>query len=216
VWQDVCSFLSDPERVRRDFESRLRGRRKKSGRPTEQLTRLIASVRRGIARLIDAYQEGYLERDEFEPRIHAAKERLAKLESESKIITDREAEEQELQKVIGHLQSFAARIKNGLEKADWNTRREILRALVRKVEIGESAIRIEYKVGPLPFDHGPKGANSQHCGKGDHPALRRTLRWPSHLCLTVLVGLDNGAFQPHADQLQHRAVGNPSLQTLEQ
>ena len=137
VWQDICSFLSDPERVRREFENRLRGRRKKSGRPAEQVTRLIASVRRGIARLIDAYQEGYLERDEFEPRIQAAKERLAKLESEAESVAVRVAEEQELQKAIDHLQSFAARIRGGLEKADWNTRREILRALVRKVEIGE-------------------------------------------------------------------------------
>jgi len=184
VWQDVCSFLSDPERVRREFESRLRGRRMKSRRPAEQLMRLIASVRRGIARLIDAYQDGYLERDEFEPRIHAAKERLAKLESEAKTVTDREAEEQELQKAIDQLQSFAARIQDGLEKADWNTRREILRALVRKVEIGESAIRIEYKIGPLPFDNGPSGANSQHCGKA---AQSFTLEYDPALCAGSVV-----------------------------
>ena len=43
------------------------------------------------------------------------------------------------------------------------------------------------------------------------PCLGRVI-----LVLTVLVGLDDGAFQPHADQLQHRAVGDPSLQTFDQ
>jgi site-specific DNA recombinase len=171
VWQDVCSLLSDPERVRREYENRLRGERKKSGRPSEQLARLIGSVRRGITRVIDAYQEGFLEWDEFEPRIRAAKERLAKLESEAKAIANREAEDRDVRAAIDQLQTFAARVRNGLENADWDMRREILRALIRKVAVGDDAIRIEYKVGPLPFDQRPNGGASQDCGRADDPAL---------------------------------------------
>jgi site-specific DNA recombinase len=127
VWQDVCSLLSDPDRVRREYESRSRGIRKKAGRPAEQLARLIGSVRRGIMRLIDAYQEGFLERDEFDPRIRAAKERLAKLELEAKAAADRESQSQDLQTAIDQLRLFASRIREGLKDADWGTRREILR-----------------------------------------------------------------------------------------
>ena len=111
----------------------------------------------------DAYQEGFLERDEFEPRIRVAKERLAKLETEAKAVADRESEAQDPQTAIGQLGSFGSRIQEGLKDADWATRREILRSLIRKVEIGHDAIRIEYKVGPLPFDRGPNRAESQHC-----------------------------------------------------
>jgi site-specific DNA recombinase len=175
VWQDVCSLLSDPDRIRREYESRSRGVRKKSGRPAEQLTRLIGSVRRGITRLIDAYQEGYLERDEFEPRIRTAKERLAKLEHEAQAAVDRESQSQDLQTAIDQLGKFTSRIRGGLQDADWGTRREIMRSLIRKVEISDDAIRIEYKVGPLPFDQGPSGADSQDCGRGDHSALWRTV-----------------------------------------
>jgi site-specific DNA recombinase len=175
VWQDVCALLSDPERVRREYESRSRGARKKAGRPAEQLARLTGSVRRGITRLIDAYQDGFLEREEFEPRIRAAKERLAKLETEAKAAADRESETRDVQVAIDRLESFASRIRDGLQEADWTTRREILRALVRKVEVGDDTIRIEYKVGPLPFDRGPDGAVSQDCGRADHSTLGRTL-----------------------------------------
>ena len=172
VWQDVCSLLSDPERIRREHAIRSGGRRQKSGRPADRLVRLISSVRRGITRLIDAYQDGFVEREEFEPRIRAAKERLGKLESEAKTVADREDEQEKLRATVDQLQSFAARIQSGLEDADWNTRREILRALIRKVEVGESAIRIEYKVGPLPLDRGPQvGASSQDCWRAGftHP-----------------------------------------------
>ena len=167
VWQDVCSLLSDPDRVRREYESRSRGNRKKAGRPTDQLTRLIGSVRRGITRLIDSYQDGFLDREEFEPRICAAKERLAKLEMEAKAAVDREAEAQDVRTAIDRLETFGTRIRDGLQDADWATRREIMRSLIRKVEVGQEAIRIEYKVGPLPFDGAPSGGDSQDCGRGD-------------------------------------------------
>ena len=43
-------LLADPERVRHEYEQRLGGSRRKGNRPTEQLDRLIAGVRRGISR----------------------------------------------------------------------------------------------------------------------------------------------------------------------
>jgi site-specific DNA recombinase len=133
---------------------------------------LIGSVRRGITRLIDSYQEGFLDREEFEPRIRAAKERLAKLELETKAAVDRESEAQEVRTAIDQLESFGSRIRDGLQDADWATRREIMRSLIRKVEVGTDAIRIEYKVGPLPFDRAPSGSESQDCGRGDQSATQ--------------------------------------------
>jgi site-specific DNA recombinase len=175
VWQDVYALLSDPQRLRREYESRSRGVRKKTGRPAEQLARLIGSVRRGITRLIDAYQEGLVERDEFEPRIRIAKERLAKLETEAKAVLDQDLEAEEVRTAIDQLESFGSRIRDGLKDAGWATRREIMRSLIRKVEVGTDAIRIEYKVGPLPFDGAPSGGKSQDCGRGDYSALGCTV-----------------------------------------
>ncbi len=221
VWQDVCSLLSDPERVRREHEIRSGGRRQKSGHPADRLARSISSVRRGITRLIDAYQDGFLERAEFEPRIRAAKERLEKLESQAKVVADREEEEQKVQTTVDQLQSFAARIRSGLHEADWTTRREILRALIRKVEVGEAAIRIEYKVGPLPFDRAPiTGADSQHCRKGDRSTLRCShplVLVPGRpMAVPLRVGLFHRCFQPHLDQPQHAAVADPTGHRLHQ
>ena len=118
--------------------------------------------------------------------------------------------------MIGQLEEFARRVSEGLREPDWLTRREIIRALVKQVEIDEEEVRIVYRVSPSPFEGGPQQGSSQHCWGRDYSTLRRPLLGSSDLGSTVFVGLDDGTFQPHADQLQHRAVGDPSLQTLDQ
>ena len=168
VWEDVCLLLNEPKRIEREYQRRLMNK-KKSGRShtAESLAESIKRVKRGIARLIDAYEDGLVERTEFEPRIKRAKDRLAKLEVEAKVQDERETEEQHLRLVIGRLEEFAERVKGSLDETDWMTRREIIRALVKRVEIDEESVRVVYRVSPPAAPDGPSGAIMQHCGRGD-------------------------------------------------
>ena len=118
-----------------------------------------------ISRLIDAYGDGLLDKSEFEPRISAARERLAKLEDEHRQRIGEAAQEAELRLVIGQLEEFAKRVSEGLQEPDWDTRREVVRALVKKVEIDEQEVRIVYRVSPSPFEGGPQQGRSQF-GRG--------------------------------------------------
>ena len=168
VWEDVCSLLAEPERVEREYQRRLANKRR-TGRSytAESLATAISRVKRGVGRLIDAYEDGLVERAEFEPRIKRAKDRLTKLEAEAKTEAENESKEQELRLVIGRLQEFGARVKGGLDQADWMTRREVIRALVRRVEIDEEGVRVVYRVSPPASPDGPTGAIMQHCWRGD-------------------------------------------------
>jgi site-specific DNA recombinase len=167
VWQDVRALLREPERIAAEYRRRLEGDdRRGDVRGAEALQRLIGKVRRGIARLIDAYGEGLLEKEEFEPRIRAARERLARLQAEERERADAEARERELRLVIGRLGDFAERVGSGLQEADWVTRRAIVRALIGRVEVDGEAVRIVYRVGPYPFAEGPAGGLLQGCGGG--------------------------------------------------
>src|SRR3954465_9305992 len=82
VWDDVRQLLSEPERVRAEYERRLQGEEAGPSREVDQVNKLINNVKKMISRLIDAYGDGLLDKSEFEPRISAARERLAKLETE--------------------------------------------------------------------------------------------------------------------------------------
>ena len=80
VWEDVRGLLSEPERVRKEYERRLQGSETGPNQEVEHLGKLVSNVKKMISRLIDAYGDGLLDKSEFEPRISAARERLAKLE----------------------------------------------------------------------------------------------------------------------------------------
>jgi site-specific DNA recombinase len=163
VWEDVCSLLSEPERVREEYRRRRDGPKGGEARDAGQLAKLINQVRRTISRLIDAYGDGLLEKSEFEPRVTAARERLSKLEEEHRRRADEEHTEAELRLVIGQLEEFSSRVSEGLEGTDWRTRREIIRALVKKVEVDENEARIVYRVSPSPFENRPQQGLLQHC-----------------------------------------------------
>jgi site-specific DNA recombinase len=163
VWEDVRSLLSDPERLREEYEGRLRRRDRGGVRETGQLRALIQRARRGVSRLIDAFGDGLLEREEFEPRLRAARERLVRLEQEERTALGRDEEAAALRLVIGQLEGFARRVKEGLHEADWETRREVIRALVKRVEGGDEEARVVYKVSPPTLPGGPGGGVSPDC-----------------------------------------------------
>ena len=88
------------------------------------------------------------------------------------------AQEAELRLVIGQLEEFARRVSKELQEPDWETRREIVRALVKKVEIDEQEVRIVYRVSPSPFEGGPQQGRSQHCwGRAQPPAFEMFLHY---------------------------------------
>lgn len=166
VWADVCSLLKDHGRLRREFERRLAKPAKdvaESGRPE----RSIPQLKQRIARLIDAYEEGSLTKEEFEPRIRRAKDRLAREQAALTSQTEKEAEQEELRLLIGEFEAFASRISEGLDRADFATRRKLLRLLVKQIEVDRDEVRIVYKVEPPPFVRGPvsRGRFLQHCLK---------------------------------------------------
>jgi site-specific DNA recombinase len=163
VWEDVRSLLSEPERIRAEYDRRRRRNNPDHDREVDQLTKLITQVKRSISRLIDAYGDGMLEKTEFEPRIAAARERLSRLEAEKSQNAVQESQESELRLLIGRLDEFAKRVSDGLKQPKWETRREIVRALVKQVELDEGEVRIVYRVSPASGNGGTRGGKLQHC-----------------------------------------------------
>lgn len=162
VWEDVRALLSDPQRIEEEYHRRLEPEKKHTGWSSlEQIEARIGKVKRGIVRLLDAYEEGLLDKNEFTPRMRNAKERLQKLQTQAEAQAEEAKQQYELHLIIGRVKEFAARVHAGLERADWFTRRDILRALIKQIEVDEATIRVIYKVSPTfdettcPFDKRP-------------------------------------------------------------
>jgi site-specific DNA recombinase len=126
--------------------------------------------------LIDAYENGLLSKEEFEPRIQSRKERLAYLEKEVASLATVEEQRSQLRLAIGQLDAFSQQISAGLDSADFATKREIIRALVKRIEIGQDDVRVVYRISPRPFVPGPvNGAIFLQNCRSRQDVFRRTL-----------------------------------------
>jgi site-specific DNA recombinase len=201
VWEDVRRLLSEPERVRKEYERRLQGSETGPNQEVQHLGKMVSNVKKMISRLIDAYGDGLLDKSEFEPRISAARERLAKLEAEYRQRIGEAAQEAELRLVIGQLEEFARRVSQGLQEPDWDTRREVVRALVKQVEIDEQEVRIVYRVSPSPFERGPRQGSSQHCWG------RALTIVGEYLHEALCAGLEGRGPRPHPERSHRQLCG---------
>jgi site-specific DNA recombinase len=172
VWQEVCALLEDPQRLQQEYQRRLDA----PSRENEDLTAIqaqLGKVRQGIARLIDSYTEGFIEKQEFEPRIKRLRQRMAQLEDRDHLLRTELARQAELRLVITQLEDFAAKVKDGLAEADWLTKRDLIRTLVERVEIGPENVNIVFRVIPDPFESSPDRGGLQHCWRRAYAIFRK-------------------------------------------
>jgi site-specific DNA recombinase len=172
VWQEVCQLLQEPQRLEREYHRRGHDRPRGAKWETpENLRAQINKLQRGMARLIDGYAEGLIEKAEFEPRIKRMKQRVTVLEDQLQQLADEAIQQRELQLLIGQLEAFVTKVQRNLASADWAMKREIIRALVRRVEIDQQEVTVVFRVGPDPSGYSPEKKGSQHCWRREIPAL---------------------------------------------
>ena len=170
VWQDVCSLLKDPSRITQEYERRLTQSHQNSS--LDPMTALTRKVKRGMSRLIDAYQDELIDRGEFESRLNHLKQRLSKLNEQITEISQEQHRVQNLHLVVGQVETFAKMVEGRLETADFSTKRQVIRALTKHIEIGEEDVKIVYRVDNLPFVQPPDKGVLQHCLRCGYTALR--------------------------------------------
>lgn len=174
VWHEVCRLLAQPARLEQAYRQRLH-----PDPPSDAYQGLetqMSKLRRGLARLIDSYADGLIDKQEFEPRVTHMRARLQHLEAQMQHLKAEGEMEEELRLIVGRLETFAAQVHDGLQQAEFHTRREIIRSLVKRVEVDQQHIRVIFRVSPtsvLPFsDNTPN--NWQDSGRRVHArALHR-------------------------------------------
>ena len=203
VWNDVCELLRNPDLLREEYECRL----KSSGKPSSQrksLMKQIEQSRKTVSRLIDAYSDGVISREEFNPRIERARAQLKQREESLAQARVEDAEREALQESLQCLESFTSQIAGGLDNADWNTRREILRTAIDHVQVEPEHIRINYRINfPLFLNRKGNSKSLLFRWRRDDSALRRSDRG----------GLENSVFehtccQKLLNEIQDIAVGH--------
>ena len=168
VWAEICQLLENPSRLAEEYQRRLAAVQSLPGEvEVSQVNQQIAKLRQGIVRLIDGYAEGYLDKAEAEPRIRRFKERLQALEAQARQLQAQAQQQSELQLIIGCLEEFSEKVKTGLDDLDWLGRRELIRTLVKRVEIDQERVNVVFRVEEGTFPSGGNDIFSQHCRRAD-------------------------------------------------
>jgi site-specific DNA recombinase len=115
----------------------------------------MTRLTRGIGRLIDSYAEGVIDKTEFEPRLAGFRQRLAGLEEQRRALDDCAGLEATLSMLLGRLEAFAVQVRDRLTGLDWLQRRELIRLLVKRVEIKPDEVNVVFRVAPSPCAPSP-------------------------------------------------------------
>jgi site-specific DNA recombinase len=176
VWEEVKFLLKNPSRIFDEYQRRILELDKS---PLDEsrlsLEKQENKLKRGIDRLIDGYMQEHIAKEEFEPRIKAMKQRLKIIENQKQQVIDTKKSKNELTLLVTNLEYFASNVESKLEDVDWLTKREIIRSVVKRVEIGFEEVNVVFRVKELP-DHSKNSSgggtdtgdvNYQHCCGGN-------------------------------------------------
>jgi len=175
VWQEVWALLAHPRRLAEEYQRRLHPDSPTTRPPLAPLEAQLGKLRQGLARLIDSDAEGLLQKPEFEPRIIRLRQRIAPVEAQRQPLAEEDALDTDLRLIIGRLEDCAAQVQEGLAEADWSRKREMIRALVKRVEVAYDQVKVVFRIDPHPGDPSPEKKRLQPCRRSDEPAAGEPL-----------------------------------------
>jgi site-specific DNA recombinase len=167
VWQQVVELLSDPGRLKREYERRLAvlEQDEKVTADTLALEKQKRHLQTSKSRLIDSYTEGVIEKTDFDPKMGQIKVKLEQIDRQIAASREHAAGQCELFLVINRLEEFAAAVNDRLSTIDFTTKREIIRALVKRIEIHKDEIVVVFRIDPDPGLKSPDGSVNRKGGR---------------------------------------------------
>jgi site-specific DNA recombinase len=144
VWKEVLKLLQNPSLLEKEYNRRL-----SADKPDDidDLTNQQTKLRTAISRMIDSYSEGLIDKSEFEPRVKRARLKLAQIESQMKKAADTAGSEGQLRLLIVRLSEFSSQVLSNLQTLDWETKRNVIRAVVKRIDVDNDAVNVTFRLG---------------------------------------------------------------------
>ena len=167
VWEEVQNLLQNPLRLCEEYERRSSELEHASlEHSSKSIEEQVNKLKRSMTKLIDMYMQEYIEPSEFEPRMKEMKQRLKLLENEKGKLIDQVKLKAELRLIVNGLEQFFSAINIKIENIEWHMKRDIIRLLVKRIEINKEEVNVVFRVQDLAAKNGPQGPDLkilQHC-----------------------------------------------------
>jgi site-specific DNA recombinase len=96
--------------------------------------------------VIDSFTDGLIEKDQFKSRMVRTKGRITDLDTKIKDDAGDVDQLEHLRLAVSRLRELATAVGPQLANSDWHRRRDIIRMLVQRIEIGPEVIKIVFRV----------------------------------------------------------------------
>jgi len=154
VWREVCDLLRNPEKLERDFKESNNAVASLQTAGALKAQRLKQQY--ALERLIDSFTEGLISKDQFTPRMARTRSRIAELDTQIQAYSGDIDQMQHLRLGVARLRELSATVGPGLADSDWHRKREVIRTVVQRIEIGHENIRIVFRLSPDAGRSGPE------------------------------------------------------------
>lgn len=154
IWDEVKKLLSNPQRIFDEYQKRLR---ETEQTPFENIYNSISKQRikleKSVSLLIDSYTQQYITRSEFEPRIKCMRQKLNIIQEQQQKLIEQQNLTKELELIVNNLEDFSSGINLNIDSLNWDSKRDIIRRVVKRIELGENEINIVYRVDQLTYNN---------------------------------------------------------------
>jgi site-specific DNA recombinase len=182
VWDAIVELLEDPSLIQAEINRRLETARQSSPtkRRVEALQHELARLRKGLERLLTAYQEDLLSLDELRSRMPELRQRERAAQAELLSLSSQESEKATYLRLAETVSSFFARLKETAHTLDAAGRNKIVRLLVKDILVDDESIIIRHSIPVTSAPSGDEGP-SPKAGVSERPEQCYLLRSGRHL-----------------------------------
>ena len=212
VWRDVCDVLTHPNLIA-DALQRAQGGQwlpQALQARREHLRRARVSLEQQLERLTDAYLAKVLELEEYKRRRQELDQRLQAIAEQMRQLEASVGRHDELAALVQSIETFYARVHQGLAEATFEQKRQLIELLIDRVVVTHEEVEIRYVIPTssrgerfrfchLRLDYFYPPMRPDECqDTGWWGLLHRKTAQPIHDLLEKLVGSEEAhhAFEP--------------------
>ena len=140
IWEKVCKIVRNPGSLQQDDQDS--NQRKELPDNVDTLRAQRQKLQHGLERLIDSLAEGVIDKDQFTSRMNRTKARIADIDTKIGTQAADEDRRTHVRSVMSRLAELSAHLQSQLHDADWDTKREIVRAIIQCIEIGPTKVAV--------------------------------------------------------------------------
>ncbi|WP_343288996.1 zinc ribbon domain-containing protein [Wolbachia endosymbiont of Encarsia formosa] len=159
VWEEVKMVLKEPEAMTKEYQLRLV--KHESTEAKDEIEKRANKIEQGIERLAYVYARGHITKEKYDLEVESMAKELKGIRDQREEMVDEKRLQRELDFITSSVESFSSEVELELNQADWETKLDIIRKLVQRIEVDDDNVHVVFRLKELALERQKKSV--QHC-----------------------------------------------------